>query len=95
MPGIMKKNLIPLDQDRSLTIYAGSKVSKAFEEVTADINLYKAAKLSLLLEAAYVQGQKDGRRHVFEIIEKAKDDIPHRLPGRPKKRIGRRRSSKK
>ncbi|MEJ7656956.1 MAG: hypothetical protein WKF33_07995 [Thermoleophilaceae bacterium] len=48
------------------------------------MTVYEGVKLGQLLEAAYNQGKKDGARSVFELVDDAKKEIPHRRPGRPK-----------
>ena len=72
-------------------IYAGVKVGKALDEVTEDMPLYKGVRLAQVLEAVYLQGQKDGRREVFEAQDvalaemKSRKELAHRPPGQPKK----------
>jgi hypothetical protein len=62
----------------------------ALEHIVKDMSLYDGVKLLDIMEAVYDQGRKDGARAVFEMVEAAvsavKSEIPHRAPGRPKKR---------
>jgi hypothetical protein len=71
-------------------IYASARVADALEEITNDASLYHGVKLAQVLEAAYLQGRKDGAREVFETVEssvgEAKKAIPHRNVGRPRKK---------
>ena len=73
-----------------IKVYAGARVSDALAEVTSDMTLYKGVRLAQLLEAFYSQGKKDGARQAFEAAGKAmrvaEQSVPHRVPGRPKKR---------
>ena len=78
---------IPLRKDQ-ITVYASSRIAEAFQQVAMDMTLFKAVKLSQLLEAVYLQGKKDGARSAFETVdthfEQAKKMIPHKNPGRPR-----------
>ena len=60
------------------------------EEITDDITLYKGVRLKEIIEAVYNQGQKDGARNAITEIQqnlsKTIEDIPHRNPGKPKKK---------
>lgn len=82
------KNVIPL-ASQDVAVYVSPKVSQALSEVTEDMTLYHGVRLSQLLEAVYIQGQKDGARNaIVNIQEKLSntiDEIPHRNPGKPKK----------
>lgn len=83
------KNVIPMG-DKSVNVYASPTVSKALQEVTDDMNLYHGVRLGQLLEAVYLQGQKDGANNAFsqldEKLKEAKNSVPHRNPGKPKKK---------
>lgn len=74
----------------AIKVYASAKVRAALQEVSEDMDLYKGVRLIEVLEAVYVQGRKDGANTAIEKIEEsvaaAKKLIPHRKPGRPKKR---------
>jgi len=82
------KNVIPIG-DKSISVYASPRVSKALDEVTEDMTLYHGVRFTQILEAVYKQGQKDGARSVFGELEKkikeTQKAIPHRNPGQPKK----------
>lgn len=86
--------LIPVELPRRgvVPIYAGVRIERALEELTADATLYHGVRLAQVIEAAYEQGRKDGAREALERWEsgltEAKRAIPHRNPGRP---AGRRR----
>ena len=81
----------------SVTVYAGTKVLDALEEVTAEMTLYHGVRLAQVMEALYLQGQKDGRREVFEEFDKlkARPELKHGNPGRPTKGTGKKASAKK
>jgi hypothetical protein len=76
-----------LPKEGGVTVYAGARVADALNEVTEDMTLYKGVRLAQVLEAFYEQGLRDGRRQVFDVIEKAKQlpTLKHRNPGRPTK----------
>lgn len=82
------KNVIPLGT-QEVSVYATPKVSKALDEITEDMNLYHGVRLAQVLEAVYIQGQKDGARNAIGTLEQAiadaKKDVPHRNPGKPPK----------
>lgn len=67
-------------------VYAGAKILNALREVSMDMNLYQGVKFSQVLEAVYKQGRKDGAREVFDLIGGLQKTIPHRNPGKPKKK---------
>ncbi len=69
-----------------LTLYVGSKVRSALQEVTTDMDLYHGVRLGEVLEAVYEQGLKDGRREIIEKVEGIKSGVNYLPPGRPKKR---------
>ena len=71
-------------------VYASPRIAHAFKEVAMDMNLYKGVRLLQILEAVYIQGKKDGARSAFQTIDsqiiEAKKEVPHKNPGRPRKR---------
>jgi len=71
-------------------IRASARVADALDEIAEDIGLYHGVRLLQVLEAVYVQGQKDGARRAFEQIDAnvqaAKAAIPHRSVGRPRQK---------
>ncbi|WKW12834.1 hypothetical protein Strain138_002144 [Pseudogemmatithrix spongiicola] len=95
MSAKQRKTIVPLENGNGITVYSGAKVSTALEEVMADMTLYKGVKLSQVLEAVYSQGKKDGARDAFEKmragLEQAESAVPHRIPGRPKKRAAKKK----
>lgn len=76
--------------DREVSVYAGVRVSRALQEITEQMPIYQGVRLAQVLEAVYEQGRKDGARHAFESVEAglqgARSSVPHRNPGRPRKR---------
>lgn len=82
------KNIIPLGTQK-VAVYATPRVAKALEEVTEDMTLYHGVRLAQVMEAVYLQGQKDGARNAIGTLEQAlveaKEGIPHRNPGKPPK----------
>jgi len=82
------KNIISLGT-QEIAVYATSKVAKALEEVTEDMTLYHGVRLAQVIEAVYLQGQKDGARNAIGTLEQAlavaKEGVPHRNPGKPPK----------
>lgn len=79
------KTMVPLPNDE-VAVYFGKHVADALHEVTVDMPLYKGVKLGQLLQAMYEQGRKDGARHVQESFENMMKEIPHKNPGKPKKK---------
>lgn len=83
---------IPLElkQGAVVPVYTSARVADALQEISANATLYEGVRLTQLLEAAYIQGKKDGAREVFEQLDRgvaeAKRQIPHRPPERPKKK---------
>jgi hypothetical protein len=78
-----KKAVIP---GKNITLYAGKKRVAAALEALSELDLYKGAKMIDLIEAAYKQGQKDGAANVITQIQDLTKKIPHRKPGRPKRK---------
>ncbi len=68
-----------------VTLYAGSKVRSALDEITKDITLYHGVRLAEVIEAVYEQGQKDGRKEIIEKMDGIKKGVNYLPPGRPKK----------
>jgi len=73
-----------------IKVYASPKIGDSLREVLEDMNLYKGVRLLQVLETVYVQGKKDGARAAFDVADealvRARKAIPHRNPGKPKKR---------
>lgn len=84
-----KKNVIDLG-DKKVAVYATPKISTALDIVTEDMTLIQGVKFVQLLEAMYEQGKKDGARTAFDALEgkikEAQKIVPHRNPGKPKKK---------
>lgn len=82
------KNIIPLGT-QEVAVYATPKIAKALGEVTEDMTLYHGVRLAQVMEAIYLQGQKDGARNAIGTLEQAlseaKEGVPHRNPGKPPK----------
>lgn len=72
-----------------LTLRGGQKLVSAVESMTADMTLYEGVKFHQILEAVYLQGKKDGARAAFDEIDHgvkaAKQAVPYKNPGRPRK----------
>lgn len=90
MAGKYKLTNVPLTDGKHVKVYASPRVSKALGHVTEDMNLFKGVKLAQVFEAVYAQGKKDGARAAFDEVSKgfrdAQKKIPHKRPGRPKKK---------
>jgi len=69
-----------------LTLYVGSKIRSALQEVTTDMDLYHGVRLGEVMEAVYEQGRKDGRREIIAKIDGLKIGVKYLPPGRPKKK---------
>lgn len=73
-----------------LTLRGGQRLIHAVRALTDDMSLYEGVKFAQILEAVYVQGRKDGARAAFEEIDRglrsAMQAIPHKNPGRPRRR---------
>jgi hypothetical protein len=72
----------------TIKIYANARVADALEQLTAEMTLYHGVKLGQVIDAVYQQGVRDGRREVFERLERLESDpgLRHRNPGRPRRR---------
>lgn len=91
MPGAAKYVTTKIElKSGTIKVYASAKVRGALSEVSEDMDLYKGVRLIEVLEAVYIQGRKDGANTAIEKIEEsvaaAKTLIPHRKPGRPRKK---------
>ena len=63
------KTLVPLSKNDKLALYTGVKVKNAWDDATAELDVYEFGKLTLVLEAIYQQGKKDGARTVQQSFE--------------------------
>jgi len=89
--GFQKLAIRAKDGD-AISVYAGAKVSAAFQELMAKLDdIYHGVRLAEVLEAFYHQGQKDGRREMIDKMDALKVGVKYLPPGQPKKR--RRRSN--
>lgn len=95
MAGKAKYQLIKIPTKNSeIAVYASPKVGQALEDIRAKNDLYEGVRLLQILEAVYAQGKKDGAREAFDTVDKAmarglaesKRTIPHKNPGRPRKK---------
>lgn len=90
MAGKYQATRVTLQDGGQITVYASPRIHEALSEVTGALNLYKGVRLAQVIEAVYNQGKKDGARAAFEALQKglsqAQKLVPHRTPGRPKKR---------
>ena len=69
-----------------VTLYAGTKVRSALDEITRDMTLYHGVRLAEVIEAVYEQGQKEGRKEIIEKMDGIKTTVNYLPPGRPKKK---------
>ena len=73
-----------------INLYAGSRIAAAAADLAKNMTLYDGVKYAQILEAVYKQGKKDGAAEAFEAVDKnlktAQQAVPHKNPGRPKKR---------
>lgn len=83
----LRLTTVTLNDGRPIKIYAGTKVAKALDEVTADMGLYHGVRFLEVVEAVYEQGLKNGRAEIFKELTalQSRADLPHRAPGRPRK----------
>ena len=79
------KTLVRLAKGKQLPVYAGVHFKNALHDVTDGMDVYTFAKLTVVMEGLYMQGQKDGARVVEESFGKMMKTIPHKNPGQPKK----------
>lgn len=90
MAGRYSITRVPLKGKNVAKVYASPKVAEALREVSEDMTLYKGVRLSEVLDAVYTQGKKDGARETFDGLDRSLADvkkaIPHRTPGRPRKK---------
>jgi hypothetical protein len=77
-------------REQDVPIYTSARIADALEEIRAGATLYQGVRLAQVMEAVYEQGHKDGARATFDALDTgvaaAKRQIPHRRPGRPRKR---------
>ena len=84
--------------DGEVSVYAGTRVGRAMDEITEDMTVYKGVRLAEVLDAVYQQGRKDGRRDIVEAFDDriVKDkELKHRNPGRAKKAPAKKAAAKK
>jgi len=83
-----KKNVISTT-GKQIAIYASPKISKAME-IIGEMTVFEGVKVLEVIEAAYSQGKKDGARDAFDHIQTgiaaAQKAVPHKNPGKPKKK---------
>ena len=91
MPGYKTVEL-KLKNGLKVKAFTNPTVKNAFAEITKNAPLYEATRIHQVIEAFYSQGKKDGAREAFKQMEaqfsEAKRLVPHRAPGRPRKRGG-------
>jgi hypothetical protein len=78
------KTLIHVKANKTIEIYAGTRVADALDELS-DLDVFKGAKVLELIEVAYEQGKKNGARLVRDEFACLMKRIPHANPGRPKR----------
>lgn len=67
--------MLALKKDTTVPVYASARVADALQKITSEMPLYEGVKLKQILEAAYMQGKKDGAR---DVIEKMRQDFEKR-----------------
>jgi hypothetical protein len=91
-PSRYRKLTIHREDGRSIAVYATPRLGEALDEIIGRLSLYEGVRLSQVIEAAYDQGRKDGARLAFAAVHdgitQAKNVVPHRSPGRPRKPHG-------
>jgi hypothetical protein len=80
-----------------VTVYANARVADALEELTAGMTLYHGVRFFQVAQAIYDQGTIDGRRQVFDELNRleAMPALRHRNPGRPRKTTAKKTTAKK
>lgn len=82
-----KSVTLHLSKKRKIKLYTSNNVAKAYHEVLEKLEtLYYGARLGLVFDAVRERGRRDGRAEVFEKLDALKQRLPHRLPGRPRRR---------
>jgi hypothetical protein len=79
-----QKTSVDLASGAKITLYVGSKVHSALQEVTAEMDLYKGVRLGEVMEAVYEQGLKDGRKEIIESFQGLAALVNYLPPGRPR-----------
>lgn len=79
---------VRLQNNQQITIYASPRIAEAFQLIK-QMDMFHGVEMLQLLGAVYRQGKRDGARETLDrlgdhIIE-LKDEVPHRIPGRPRK----------
>lgn len=73
-----------------VSVYTSPNVASALEDVLAEANAYDGIKIGQIMEAVYLQGTKDGAFRAFGEVDRgvaeAKKLVPHKKPGRPRRR---------
>lgn len=74
-----------------VSVYASKRIADALAEIEKEVTVFHGVKLHQVLEAVYIQGKKDGAAETFAALDRgladAKKIIPHKRPGRPRKRV--------
>jgi hypothetical protein len=73
-------------EGRDVAILMSPRRADTLERIVGEMKTFDGVKLLDIMEAVYVQGRKDGAAAVFEGIEDVRKAIPHKRPGRPRKR---------
>jgi hypothetical protein len=77
-------------QNTEASVYTSPRVATALEDILDKADVYDGVKIGQILEAVYKQGLKDGAAQAFEQVDRgvsqARKQIPHKKPGRPRKR---------
>ncbi len=83
-----KKNIVATNNSQ-IAIYASPKISRAMD-IIGEMKIFEGVKVLEVIEAAYNQGKKDGARNAFNHVQAgiaaAQKAVPHKNPGKPKKK---------
>lgn len=85
-----KTTTINLSETKRVKLYTSQRVLNAVSHLEATLQVFEWSRVLNLCEAFFEHGKKEGARAAFEALElgmqNAKAKIPHRRPGKPKRR---------
>jgi hypothetical protein len=77
-------------ESKPVPVRMSPRRAETARKIIGEMSTFDGIKILDLMEAVYVQGLKDGARAAFDQVDRsvtqAKKAIPHRAPGRPRKR---------
>lgn len=72
---------------KQLKLFTSEQVPNAAHEVLDKLEtLFYGVRLGMVLQSVYERGLTEGRGQVFQQFDALKGSLPHRLPGRPRRR---------